>query len=255
MSDTVAETVVRQFSAAASGYANSAVHANGPDLPGFARAAGAGPGDVALDIATGAGHAAFTLAKEAKHVTGIDITENMLTFANQNAKDRGVANVDFRVGDALALDFEADSFDIVTCRVSAHHFSAPQRAVAEMARVLKPGGRVVIVDTISPEDPALDTFENAIELLRDASHVRNYRASEWLEMFGSAGLRAEVVERSGYVLDGQSWVQRMNTPATKVAMIRELFAEASPSLRSYFELREEPWSWTLPYAIFRAVAA
>lgn len=255
MSDSVADTVVRQFSAAASGYANSAVHANGPDLPGFARAAGAVPDDIGLDIATGAGHAAFTIAKAAKRVIGIDITENMLSFARQNAKDRGIENVDFQVGDALALNFEAASFDIVTCRVSAHHFSAPQRAVAEMARVLKPGGRVVVVDTISPEDPAMDTFANAIELLRDASHVRNYRASEWLDMFAASGLRAEVVERSGYVLDGQSWVQRMNTPPSKVSMIRELFAEASPTLRNYFELRDEPWSWTLPYGIFRAVAA
>src|SRR5690606_37634756 len=121
----------------------------------------------------------------------------------------------------------------------------------EVARVLRPGGRFILVDTVAPEDPALDTFCNAVEFLRDASHVRDWRTTEWLAMFESAGLRGEVLHRGGYVLDGQDWVNRMHTPPAMVTAIRELFANATTAQRAYFELRDTPWPWTLPNAIFR----
>ncbi|MDZ7727624.1 MAG: class I SAM-dependent methyltransferase [Dehalococcoidia bacterium] len=253
MDSPVRDAVQRQFSAAASGYANSAVHAAGPDLPVLLEAADPAPHEVALDIATGAGHTAMTLAPRCARVVANDITEGMLEVARENAQQRKITNISFEAGDAEALDYPPESFDLVTCRVSAHHFPHPGRFAAEAARVLRPGGRMVLIDTISPEDPALDTFENTIEYLRDNSHVRNWRAAEWLQMLGTAGFKTEVVARSGYELDGHAWVTRMKTPADNVAMIRKLFAEASPAWRGYLEVRDEPWGWTVPYGIFKAV--
>ncbi len=247
------DAVIEQFSAAAAGYATSTVHAAGPDLPLLVEAAAPSAGEVALDIGTGAGHAAFALAPHVREVTAVDITEAMLEEARKGASSRGLGNVRFEQGDAQALPYGDESFDIVTCRVSAHHFAFPGRFVAEAARVLRPGGRFVLVDTIAPEDAALDTFSNAIELLRDRSHVRNWSAAQWLSMMAPAGLEGEVLHRSGYVLHGPSWVQRMHTPEANVAVIRKLFAEATPAQRRYFEIREEPWGWTVPYAIVRGV--
>lgn len=253
MDSTVRDAVQRQFSASAASYATSSVHAAGPDLPVLVRAAAPQAGEVALDIATGAGHTAMNIAPHCARVVANDITEGMLEQARQNAQQRGLSNITFEDGDAEALGYADGSFDLVTCRVSAHHFPHPGRFAAEAARVLRPGGRMVLIDTIAPEDPALDTFENTIEFLRDNSHVRNWRASEWLQMLATTGFKSEVIDRSGYELDGHAWVTRMQTPGEKVAMIRTLFAEASPSWRAYLEIRDEPWGWTVPYAIIRAV--
>ncbi len=118
--------------------------------------------------------------------------------------------------------------------------------------MLKPGGRFLLIDTVSPEDPALDTYVNCIELLRDDSHVRDWRGSEWMRTLAAAGLQPEIVDRFGIPLDGDDWTKRMRTPATKVAMIRELFAGATPSQRAAFEIRDEPWGFTLHAALMRA---
>lgn len=255
MTTPSADAVQRQFGAASAAYAYSAVHANGPDLPPFVDAAAPNATDHALDVATGAGHSALAIAAKVAQVTAVDITPAMVETARHTVTQRGAANVEVRQADAHELPFEDASFDIVSCRVSAHHFADVRRAIREMARVLRPGGRIAISDTIAPEEPVLDTFSNTVELLRDISHVRNYRATEWLGFFVEAGLTAEVIARSGFVLDGQSWVQRMNTPASRVAVIRELFSEARPAERAYFEIQDNPWAWTLPYAVFRATKA
>jgi hypothetical protein len=98
----------------------------------------------------------------------------------------------------------------------------------------------------------LDTFENAVELLRDSSHVRNCRASEWERLFLSAGMTPEIVNRSRLRLDGPGWVARIQTPAPMVETIRTLFQEATPAVRRAFALRTgEDWGWTIPIALLR----
>lgn len=253
MDPSSSELVRRQFGPAAAGYSTNATHAAGPDLPLLLEAAACRAGDLALDIGTGAGHTAMLVAPHCAHVTAIDITPAMLQQARGNAAARGLTNITVEEADAEALPYAPSSFDLVVSRVSAHHFAHPGRFVSEVSRVLRPNGRFILVDTVAPEDPALDTFCNAVELLRDASHVRDWRCTEWLGMFEAAGLRGQVLHRGGYVLDGASWTSLMRTPAPYVAAIRELFASATPAQRAYFEIRDTPWGWTVPNAIFRAV--
>ncbi|MBI2761343.1 MAG: hypothetical protein HYX51_07965, partial [Chloroflexi bacterium] len=127
----------------------------------------------------------------------------------------------------------------------------------EAARVLRPGGRLLLADTIAPETPALDTFYNAAELLRDGSHVRNWRISEWQRMFADAGSKSEVVFEMMIDLDGDSWAQRLQTPPDNVIAIKTLFRAATPSARSFFGLRagdtpqSSPWGWHIPMAVIR----
>src|SRR4030095_11811820 len=99
-----------------------------------------------LDIATGSGHTAFALSPHVKSVVGIDITAEMLHEAEKLKSERAVSNVTFRPGDVHALPFANGTFQLVTCRRSAHHFSNIHRALGEIRRVLAPGGRVVIDD-------------------------------------------------------------------------------------------------------------
>lgn len=252
MSSSTTRAIQAQFGAAAPAYAYSAVHAAGPDLALLAERAALSGAERVLDVGTGAGHTAIRLAPGAREVVGVDITEAMLEQARALARQRGLLNVRFELADGASLPYADGSFDLVACRFCAHHFFDPQAVLRECARVLQPGGRMLLVDTVSHEDAALDTFLNAVELLRDPSHVRNWRASEWVRMFEQCGFEASVGYRSAVVLDGADWVTRMNTPPPRVAILRELLREAHSTRRAAFEIVDEPWGLSLPMVLVEA---
>lgn len=253
---TTAERIQQQFGATASAYASSAVHAGGADLDALVAAAALTGTERVLDMGSGAGHTALALAaKGAAEVIGLDVTPEMTAVASGLAAQRGLTNVRFETGTVMALPYEDASFDLVTSRYSAHHYADPAAAFREAKRVLKPGGRVLMIDTIAPEQPALDTFLQTFELLRDSSHVRNCRATEWLRIFAAAGLaEPKVLYRGEVVLDGGEWVKRMQTPPEKVAIIRQLFAEATAQQRAGFDIRDTPWGFTQPLVLIEARA-
>jgi ubiquinone/menaquinone biosynthesis C-methylase UbiE len=247
------QNVREQFGAVAEAYARSSYHSSGPDLAALVAAARPIGNEQVLDLGAGAGHMALAMAKHVANVVGIDLTPEMVGVATSLANERGIANATFRQADVVALPFADASFDIVTSRVSAHHYADPQRALGEAFRVLRPGGSFFLIDTVSPEDPALDTYFNCFELLRDSSHVRNWRGSEWLRMLAAAGFSARMLERFAVSQDGQDWVNRMKTPPEKVVVLRKLFSEATQAQRDAFELAEgPPWRLSVPIAFFQA---
>ncbi len=249
----MAGNVQQQFGPSAGAYATFSYHASGPDLPVIVEAAGLTGNERVLDLGTGAGHTAMACARHAASVVAVDVTPQMLATAADLAASRRITTIEFREADAAHLPFADGEFDVVTCRVAAHHFADVRRAIDEAYRVLRPGGRFILADTIAPEDAAADTFLNAIELLRDPSHVRDYRGSEWLRMLRTAGFEAEMVYRMILALDGAEWVARQRTPTEHVAVIRGLLRRASPALRAQFEIRDEPWGFAQPIAVIRAV--
>ena len=147
--------------------------------------------DKVLDVATGNGFLAFEFAKRVSgaNVIGCDMTRDMLLVAESIQKERGIRNLDFRVMDVESLGFEDGSFDIVSCRFAFHHFTDPGKAVSEMARVCKTGGKIVLVDGLSSEDAAKSEYHNRIEQLRDPSHVRLYSEPELVGTLQDAGLK------------------------------------------------------------------
>jgi ubiquinone/menaquinone biosynthesis C-methylase UbiE len=206
------QQVQSNFGAAATDYVTSTVHAQGQDLAWVLEAAALTGSERVLDIATGAGHTAFALAPYAAEVVALDVTPQMLAAAQSEAFERHLHNISFLEGDAQDLPCENASFDVVACRLAAHHFPYVRQGVQEWARVLKPSGKLVLVDTISPEEPEIDTSLNEIETLRDPSHVRNYRLSEWINFLKEAGFTVSTTREWGIALDVPSWTQRMRTP-------------------------------------------
>ena len=205
-----------------------------------------------LDIGTGAGHTALAFAPGVAHVVAFDLTLPMLVEVRRNATARGLANLALSQGAAEALPFRGAGFDVVTCRLTTHHFAALAQAVREMARVLGPGGQLVIMDTMVPEDDELDREINEIEWLRDPSHVRNCRPSEWRALVTAAGLTVRDVDL-GYYDEGEgmsfaAWTARIGTSAENVALLRDRFHHASPRLTEALRivLRDDDILFALP---------
>jgi SAM-dependent methyltransferase len=245
------DSIQRQFTAAASAYVVSPVHKGGPDLDALLALAGDVSGARALDVGTGVGATALALAARGARVAALDLTPAMLEKVREQAAERGIDGIETQLGDAAALPFPDAHFDLVACRVCAHHFGRPREAVSEMARVLRPGGQLLLIDSISPEDPAQDTFLNAVELLRDPSHVRNHRISEWLAWLGQAGLEAEHVRTFPIFLDFENWTARMNTPEHERTQLRRLMEGAPAEVRVAFAMTRSH-GWEIPLALFRA---
>lgn len=246
------EKTRQQFTAAAAAYVDSCVHRGGPDLDALLALAGDVRDARVLDVGTGAGATALALAARGARVVALDLTPAMLERARAQAAERGLAGFETRLGDAAELPFGAAAFDVVSCRVCAHHFGRARRAVAEMARVLRPGGQILLIDSVSPEDPTLDTFLNAIELLRDPSHVRNYRVSEWLAWLREEGLDAAHVRTFSTALAFEDWTDRMNTPAHEKEQLRRLMDGAPDAVRNAFDIAPNH-DWRIPLALLRAV--
>ena len=248
----VKESVQRQFGAVAANYATSAVHVHGPDLAAMLGAVALRGDEAVLDAGTGTGHTALAFAPRAGHVVAVDLSEPMLEQGRRLAAERGIANVAFARGDVERLAFPDASFDLVTSRFAAHHVPRPRAAAAELARVLKPGGTVLLADVVSPGDPATDTFLNAIELLRDPSHVRDHSVLEWRGILNDAGFVVDEVGTWPLRLEFASWVTRMGTPEPSVAQIRSLLDAAPTEVRTALAV-EADHSFSVPVVVLRGV--
>ncbi len=239
-SSAVHEQVQSQFGPVASQYTASTGHADAAALARVVALAEVRPSDRVLDIGTGAGHTALALAPHVAEVVAYDLTPAMLAEVERSAAARGVANIRTRRGAAEALPFADGEFDRVTVRLASHHFGDICRAVEEMSRVLKPGGRAVVIDSTVPEDDTLDREFNRIEKLRDPSHVRNYRPSEWRAMLQDAGPTVTHGELSMYSegdrMSFDTWTARMRTPPAAVVELEGIFHGASPALREALDI-------------------
>lgn len=186
-----------------------------------------------LDTASGPGLIARALAPRVGSVHGVDLTPAMIETAEREAAAEGLGNVTFSLGDATDLDFEDDSFDGAITRYSVHHIPLPQRVVAEMARVVRPGGWVVVGDHLTDDDAEAATWHEEIERLRDPSHW----ACLTLERLRSLGERAGLVLESERLvpieLDFDEWLGRGSGGAAAASLIDRLLADPPAGAESF----------------------
>jgi SAM-dependent methyltransferase len=250
------QSIQDRFGAAAARYAASAVHRGGPDLDAMLAAGVATGRERVLDLGCGPGATALAFAERVASVVAYDLTPAMLEQARHGAAERGLANVRFEQGDAARLPFPDASFEVVASRLAAHHVADPVAMVREAARVLVPGGVFLLSDTVAPEDPARDSFLNAFELLRDPSHVRDHRISEWMAMLRAAGLAPACLGRFDIRQEFEPWVARIGTTPEAQIGLRALFDAAPDEVRAHFGIRAGgDYAFRLDCAVLRGVQA
>ena len=228
-----------QFGRQASWYTISSVHRDSHELAELLRLGAPGPEASVLDVATGTGFTALAFAANCRQVIGVDLTLEMVREARRLAEDRGVSNLILCLGDAEALPFLPDTFEVVTCRKAAHHFSNLPRTLAEMTRVLKRGGKVILDDTCAPEPPGLGAVMNEWERRRDPSHVANHPPSRLRAMLEDSGLRVEAASKTHVPLEFGDWVRRSGIPRADAEALRGSFLGASREARLAFRIRTE----------------
>jgi SAM-dependent methyltransferase len=206
----------------------SAGHAGGEDLDQLVTWGRAVAPRRVLDLATGGGHTALAFAALARELTAMDVTEPMLRAARGLLGERGIAHVRFVAGDVARLPFADNAFEVVTCRLAAHHFADLGPAVREVQRVLRPGGSFLVEDILGHDDAELAAFITEVERRRDPSHLRAYRATEWKALLRGAGLTVmdSVVLSKSRPWD--DWIRRMRmTDAARDAL--ESFIRTAPA--------------------------
>jgi ubiquinone/menaquinone biosynthesis C-methylase UbiE len=215
------------FSQHAHAYATSPTHAAGPDLALLVEWVAPADGKRALDVGTGTGHTAVALARRGARTTGVDPTPAMLAEAEALAAAQGVGDLtDFVLGVAEALPFGDASVDIVTCRRAAHHFRDIRTAVAEMARVLRPGGRLGISD-LSPR-AEVGAEADRFEQLRDPTHVHMLSEEEWRRVLEAAGLRLVRLETTDALVSFGEWLRPVAPDGPEGRAILEAMAALGP---------------------------
>jgi len=233
-----ADAVRKQFGPAAEAYLASPAHAQGEDLASVLAFLDPKPHEVVLDLGCGVGHTLRRVAPKVRLAVGADATPGMLEGARSLMEQERIGNVTLVVTTAESLPFLDASFDGVTCRVAAHHFSDVGRAFAEVARVLRPGGRFVVSDNYAPDDAALDAWVNELEVTRDPSHVREHTITEWRTLLEGAGFTVANEARSVTALEVEPWLARSRTPEREARRVREMLRSATAAAREAFAIGE-----------------
>lgn len=176
--------------------------------------------DAVLEVAAGTCACGRAIAPYAGNVVCLDMTPAMLSIGKSEAGKNHLDNMTFVLGDAVELPFLNGSFDIVLSRLAFHHFSNVKQAFAEMVRVLKPGGKLVVIDMEAAEEP-LREAEDSIEKMRDPSHVRNLSENEMLALYRDSGLSVSCCEVTKMPVVLQNWLEHTKTPPEIQAQIKD----------------------------------
>jgi ubiquinone/menaquinone biosynthesis C-methylase UbiE len=250
VTDNPTALIQSQFGVAAADYATSDVHAKGESLGRIIELAAPQQFWRALDVATGAGHMAAALAPHVSSVIASDITDPMLAEAAKLAASRNLANMSTAKAEAGALPFPDERFDLVCCRLAAHHFPDLKRFVGEVRRVLKKGGRFALVDNVAPDAQQLPDASaaersdataayNAFEKLRDPSHGFAPPPETWIDMLKDDGFKIVAREQFGKELDFDSWVTRMRCSPATVTELEHILTDGPPNLRTFLQPRRD----------------
>jgi ubiquinone/menaquinone biosynthesis C-methylase UbiE len=232
--EEVKKLVQSQFAKNAEKYVMSESHARGDDLSQLVNWLHPDPNWIILDIATGGGHVAKALSPHVAHVFATDLTQQMLQAAKKHLHE--YQNIWYIIADAESLPFLNETFDAVTCRIAAHHFPNPENFIREVNRILRPGGKFVLIDNVSPEDQQLDQFMNTLEKLRDESHVRCHTIPEWKGWLHHWGFEERKSRIRKKTYDFPKWVKRTARNEQQIRQVQGYIQSADRTIHEYFSV-------------------
>ncbi len=234
-----------QFSFHSKAYLESSVHSAGKSLERLIELIQPESHWQVLDVATGPGHTGLLFARIVRAVTAVDLSRAMLVTAQKQA---GVnQQLNFEVGQALAEDlpFKEGVFDLITCRLAAHHFFNVSKFMNAAARSLKSGGILAVVDNVVPGTfsggkkirhiEESGRYINAFERLRDPSHIRCLDLDEWTELFYSAGIRLWHSETMTIELAFEPWVARSHVALVDIIRLRAMLLQAPQGVKNFLD--------------------
>lgn len=225
--------VKAQYGSVGDAYVKSASHASGDDLPRMLELANLTGTERMLDIATGGGHVVHILGPYAGEVVASDLTPEILVHAANAFEEWGLTNVTTAEADAEEMPFPDASFDLVTCRIAPHHFPNPAAFIGEVARVMKPRGQFLLVDSTVPDGDD-GVFFNEFEAVRDHSHVRSLTIEEWSDLCRQNGLEVTHIESYRKRHDFEDWVARSRTSSEDRERLIGMMLGASAERQALF---------------------
>jgi ubiquinone/menaquinone biosynthesis C-methylase UbiE len=254
--DTKQAASARQFERQSDRYGKSHILANTEDVEAALKDLSVPAGGTALDIATGGGHTALWLARHGWKVTAGDIAPRMLLNAAKLCAEAGLT-IETKLFPAEELPFADSTFDLVTSRVGAHHFSSPAMFVTGVARVLKPGGRFLLIDgSVPDDDPPTEEWLHHVEKLRDPSHGRYLSRKTWEAFVRDAGLTIERSELQPLKQPDLQWYfDTAATPPENREQVMAAVGGAAKRVRTALRLRNERGKivWWWPHLTLLAV--
>lgn len=180
--------------------------------------------DVVLEVAAGTCAFGRRIAPYVRQIVELDATEAMLRVGREEGEKGGITNAVYQIGLAEELPFPDGSFDAVVSRLAFHHFERIEAPFAEMCRVLKPGGKLAVIDMEAREERLRDAADD-LERLRDPSHVRCIPREEFRELARRNHLEVVFCERKRIPVQAEAWMDVTEVPEEKRAMIRRAMAE------------------------------
>jgi ubiquinone/menaquinone biosynthesis C-methylase UbiE len=233
------ERVRSEFTRQAGPMAAAAAFRSPEILQRLSAALGAPPVGRVLDLACGPGIVAEAIAPLATELFGIDTTPAMVSAAERRLGAAGFAHARFQVARAEALPFGPAEFDAVITRLSFHHFPDLPAVLSEIRRVLRPGGRLVVADVLSSPDAGESALHNALERLRDPTHVRMLSESELVGALASAGFVPVAHERWTQEREFSDWARIVSDPARTEPLRQVMRVLAQAGFHAGVGLREE----------------
>ena len=246
--DEIQRAAQSQFSKQSHRYAQGHILENVEDVQAAIETIDLVPDSRVLDVATGAGHTGLYLASLGHNVTLADISPAMLERAAEAAAKRNL-KVQTRQHAAEQFPYADASFDLVTCRVAAHHFSSPENFICETARVLKPAGHFLLIDgSVADDQREAEAWLHAVEKYRDPSHNRFLTPRTWSQLCEARGLKVEQVVLKPFKQPDLNWYfETAATSPENRKQVLALVANAPQSARELFRLGEEDakivWWW------------
>lgn len=203
--------------------------------------------DAVVDVGCGVGAMSFALAPVVAAVTAVDDRQEAIDEARRLTLEVGLGNLEFSLANLYALPFPEASFDLAVCRNAIHRFAEPAAALREVARVLAPGGRLVVYDTVVTAE--VDRYLNELARLADSSHRRHCRPDEFLAQFDKAGLSVVAERDDRRTVDLSYWLEAGAVDADRAALIRMRLQELPLKVQTALDLAVADRSASFSYDV------